>query len=92
MGYKKITRIELDNKKQKFKINIQNQQISDNESLKVVSCLNHLDLDGSMDFSKRSERAQNTYTTIGKKVTISRFLLTQYYENRNEKYICLNIN
>lgn len=51
---KKITRIELDNKKQKFKLNIPYQQIPDNESLKEVSCLNCLALDEPNDFLKEA--------------------------------------
>lgn len=41
----KITRIELKNKKQKFKLNMPYQQLPDNESLKGVPCLNNLTLD-----------------------------------------------
>lgn len=51
---KKITRIEMDNKKQKFKLNIPYQQIPDNESLKEVSCLNRLALDEPNDFLKEA--------------------------------------
>jgi len=47
-----ITRIELDNKRQKFKLNIPYQQIPDNESLKGVSCLNHLALNEPNDLLK----------------------------------------
>ncbi len=41
----KITRIELKNKKQKFKLNIPYQQLPGNESLEGVPCLNNLALD-----------------------------------------------
>jgi len=43
----KITRTELENKKQKFKLNIPYQQIPDIENLEGVPCLNNLTLDES---------------------------------------------
>lgn len=50
----KITRIELKNKKQKFKLNIPYQQLSDNENLREVPCLNSIALDAQLDLQKEA--------------------------------------